>query len=103
MSSPDKERDISNIQTYVDHLSGIRFNGTLLIVFEQGALKYVSRKEELSADLLDRFLHRPVIVKTKKPAEMPKPETTETTENSATSATTAKADDKTTPEAPGKF
>jgi flavodoxin len=106
MSSPAKERDIENVKKYVEHLSGIRFNGTLLIVFEQGSLKYISRKEELSADLLDRFLHRPVIVKTKKPTEIPKPESVESPEtsaNSASTAITAKTNDETTPEAPGKF
>jgi hypothetical protein len=97
MSSPAKERDIENVKTYIDHLSSIRFNGTLLIVFEQGAPKYVSRKEELSTDLLDKFIHRPVIVRTKKPLEVQIPESTENIE------TTAKTKDETTPEEPGKF
>ncbi len=94
MSSPDKERDITNVQDYIEHLSGIRFNGTLLVVFDQGSPKYVSRKEELSPELLDRFLHRPLIVRTKKPGEIPAVEPVESIE---------KTDEKTTPADPGKF
>ena len=97
MLSPEKERDTENVKTYIEHLSSIRFNGTLLIVFEQGAPKYVSRKEELSTDLLDKFIHRPVIVRTKKPLDVQIPETPENTES------TLPIKDETTPEAPGKF
>lgn len=66
-------------------------------MFKEGAPRFVSRKEELSTDLLDRFLHRPVIMCTKRPVEVKISESTENIE------TTLQIKDETHPEEPASF
>ena len=74
--SSDKERDIDNLQSFLDHLSGVKFTGTLVVAFRDGGPTSISRKDELTPDTLDRFLHRPVVIKRKK-AEEAEPATPE--------------------------
>lgn len=65
----DKERDIDNLQSFIDHLSGMKFTGTLVVAFRDGVPTSISRKDEMTPDSLDRFLHRPVVIKRKKHGE----------------------------------
>lgn len=70
------DRDADNLQVFLAHLQSVRFTGLVNISFREGALVTLSRKDELTPDGLDRFLHRPVVIKRKKPekAETAPPE-----------------------------
>lgn len=64
--SSDKTRDVENVHQLIDHLSLIQFSGTVMVSFHGGAPTNISRKDEWTPDLLDRYLHKPVVIKRKK-------------------------------------
>lgn len=72
--SSDKDRDIENVQSFVSHLSGCRYSGVLNVVFYDGSVTSISRKEEFNPDGLHKFLHRPLVVRKKAAKEEERPE-----------------------------
>lgn len=69
--SLNKSRDIGNLRDLIDHLAKIEFSGTLNVAFRDGAPYSISRKDEMTPDMLQSFLHRPVAIRVKKKEKGP--------------------------------
>ena len=69
--SSNKGRDIGNLRDLIDHLAKIEFSGTLNVAFRDGAPYSISRKDEMTPDMLQSFLHRPVAIRVKRKEQDP--------------------------------
>lgn len=69
--SLNKSRDIGNLRDLIDHLAKIEFSGTLNVAFRNGSPYSISRKEEMTPEMLQQFLNRPMAIKVKKKEKEP--------------------------------